>query len=338
MNWYLQSGKDSDVIISSRVRLSRNIEGIPFVQRCKEEELKTVYSKLKEVTPSIGYGLKFIDLKDVDDIDKQVLVEKRIISPEFAKSKNPYTAIILNDEENICIVVNEEDHIKLQVFCSGVELENLMNLAIEIDQKLENLVPYSFNKKYGYLTACPTNVGTGLKVSVLAHLPALSVTGNIRKVLNAVNNLGMSIRGIYGEGTKVEGDIYQISNNQTLGVTEKDITKNLKLISQKVTEQERLARKYLTKKGIEIEDRIYRDFGLITNARKLSEEECLELISSIKLGTDLGIIDELNDSKVLKLMLETKPANLQKRVGKILSVYEQDIERANVVKQIIKED
>lgn len=338
MNWYLQSGKDSDVIISSRVRLSRNIEGIPFVGKCKEEELKTVYSKLKSIVSSLGYGLKFIDLKDLDDINKEVLVEKHLISPEFAKSKNPYSAIILNDEENICIVINEEDHIKLQVFCSGIELENLMNLAIEIDQKLENLVPYSFSKKYGYLTACPTNVGTGLKISVMAHLPALSVTGNIRKVLNAVNNLGMSVKGVYGEGSKAEGDIYQISNNQTLGVTEKEITKNLKLISQKIIEQERLARKYLGKKGLDLEDRIYRDFGLVSNARKISEEEARELLSSVKLGTDLGIIQELNDSKVAKLMLETKPACIQKRLGKRLSVYEQDIERANIIKEIIKED
>ena len=338
MNWYLQSGKDSDVIISSRVRLSRNIEGIPFVQKCKDEELKTVYDKLENVVPSLGYGLKFISLKDLDDINKEILVEKRLISPEFAKSKNPFSAIIINDEENICITINEEDHIKLQVFSSGVELENLMNLAIEIDQKLETLVPYSFNKKYGYLTACPTNVGTGLKISILAHLPGLTVTGNVRKVLNAVNNLGMSVRGLYGEGSKVEGDFYQIANNQTLGVTEKEITKNLKLISQKVIEQERLARKYLTKKGIEIEDKIYRDFGVLTNAKKLSKEEANELLSSVKLGTDLGIIEELNDLKVAKLMLETKPASIQKRVGKKLSVYEQDIERANIIKQILKEE
>ncbi len=335
MNWYLQNGKDSDVIISSRVRLSRNIEGLPYVQKCNEEQLKTVYNKLKDVTPSIGYGLKFISLNDLDNINKQALVEKHIISPEFSKSRNKYAAIIINEEENICIEVNEEDHIKLQVFSSGMELENLMNLAIEIDQKLEELVPYSFSKKYGYLTACPTNVGTGLKVSVLAHLTALSLTENIRKVLNAVNNLGMSIRGMYGEGSKPEGDLYQISNNQTLGVTEKEITKNVKLISQKVIEQERTARKYLAKKGIDLEDKIYRDFGVLSNARKLSEEEARELLSSVKLGTDLGIIKELDDTKISKLILQTKPANLQLRVGKELSIYEQYIERAKIVQDII---
>ncbi len=338
MNWYLQNGKDSDVIISSRVRLSRNIEGIPFVSKSKEGQLSAINEKLKSIVPALGYGLKYINLTDIDDLNKEVLVEKHLISPEFAKSKNPYTAIIINDEENICIQVNEEDHIKIQVFSSGLDVENLMNLAIEIDQKLEDLIPYSVSKKYGYLTACPTNVGTGLKISVLAHLPALSLTGNIRKVLNAVNNLGMSIRGLYGEGSKVEGDIYQISNNQTLGVTEKEITKNLKLISQKIIEQERLARKFLAKKGEELEDKVYRDYGVLSNARKLSEEEAQELLSSVKLGTDLGIIKELNDSKISKLILETKSANVQVKVGKKLSVYEQDIERANIVKQIIKED
>ena len=338
MNWYLQNGKDSDVVISSRVRLSRNIEGIPYVQKCKEEELKAIYNKIKEIVPSIGYGLKFISMKDLDDLNKESLVEKHLISPEFAKSKNPYCALVINDEENICIAINEEDHIKLQVFSSGLELENLMNLAIEIDQKLEELVPYSFSKKYGYLTACPTNVGTGLKISVLAHLPALSITGNIRKVLNAVNNFGMSIRGLYGEGSKVEGDFYQISNNQTIGITEKEITKNLKVISQKIIEQERMARKYLTKKGIELEDKLYRDFGILSNARKLSEEEVTELLSSVKLGTDLGIIKELDDTKVSKLILQTKSANLQIAVGKKLSIYEQYVERAELIRKIISEE
>lgn len=338
MNWYLQNGKDSDVIMSTRVRLARNIQGIPFVQRCNEEELKNVYNTMKKIAPAIGYGLRFIALNDIENLDKEVLVEKHIISPEFSLSKNPYAAIIINDEENICIEVNEEDHIKLQVFGAGQELENLMNLAIEIDEKIEDYVAYSFSEKYGYLTACPTNVGTGLKISVLAHLPALSLTGNIRKVLNVINNLGMNIRGIYGEGSKVEGDIYQISNNQTLGITEKEITKNLKLISQKVMEQERTARKFLGKKEVELADKVYRDFGILNYARKITEEETKKLLSSIKLGTDLGIIEELNDSKIAELILKTKPANLQKQSGNTLSVYEQEIERAKIIREIINKD
>ena len=335
MNWYLQNGKESDVILSSRVRLSRNIKGIPFTTKCKDEDFKKVYDLMKNATMSLGYGLKFIALKDIDDITKGVLAEEHLISQEFAKTKNPYAAIIINDDENICIEVNEEDHIKLQVFSTGLDIENLMNLAIEIDQKLENIVPYSYNEQYGYLTACPTNVGTGLKASVLVHLAGLTQTGNIRKILNVINNFGMSVRGAYGEGTKVEGDLYQISNNQTLGVTEGEIIKNLKLISQKIISQERLARKFLTKNSVELEDKVYRDFGILSNARKLTNDETKELLSTVKLGTDLGIIKELNDTKVMELLVYTKPSNLQKRVNKSLNLYEQEIERPKVINEII---
>ena len=336
MNWYLQNGKKSDVVISSRIRLARNIQGLPFIEKCNQSDLKKVYDLMKDASITLGYGLKFIALKDMDMLTKNSLVEKHIISPSFAKNNNSNAAIVINDEENICITINEEDHIKLQVFSSGLELENLINLAIEIDKKIEEYVPSSYHSQYGYLTACPTNVGTGLKASVLVHLPALSLTGNIRKVLNVVNNFGMSIRGVYGEGSKVEGDMYQISNNQTLGITEKEIIKNLNLITQKVIEQERVARKYIAQNSIELEDNIYRDFGILTNARRLTKEETVELLSNVKMGTDLGIINELNDSKISELMLYTKPANLQKRVGKKLTTYEQEIERAKVVKEIIQ--
>lgn len=337
MSWYLQSGKESDVVISSRVRLSRNIKGIPFTTRAKASDLKRVFDLMKEATLSLGYGLNFIALKDMDDLTRNALAEKHIISMELAKSQNPYAAILINDDENICIEINEEDHIKLQVFSSGLDLENLMNLAIEIDQKLEEIIPYSFNEKYGYLTACPTNVGTGLKASVLVHLKALSMTGNARKVLNAINGLGMNVRGLYGEGTKVEGDMYQISNNQTLGITEKEIIKNLNLITQKIIKQEKYARKYLAQKEVELQDMVYRDFGVLSNARRISEEEIKDLLSSVKLGCDLGIISEVDDKKILELMLYTKDANLQKRVGKKLNSYEREIERANVVKQILNQ-
>ena len=337
MSWYLQSGKESDVVISSRVRLSRNIKGIPFTTRAKASDLKRVFDLMKEATLSLGYGLNFIALKDMDDLTRNALAEKHIISMELAKSQNPYAAILINDDENICIEINEEDHIKLQVFSSGLDLENLMNLAIEIDQKLEEIIPYSFNEKYGYLTACPTNVGTGLKASVLVHLKALSMTGNARKVLNAINGLGMNVRGLYGEGTKVEGDMYQISNNQTIGITEKEIIKNLNLITQKIIKQEKYARKYLAQKEIELQDMVYRDFGVLSNARRISEEEIKDLLSSVKLGCDLGIISEVDDKKILELMLYTKDANLQKRVGKKLNSYEREIERANVVKQILNQ-
>ena len=332
-NWYLKNGKDSDVVISSRVRLARNLADFPFKDKAKQEDLEQILKKIKEIVPSIGYGLKYIELRNIDNITKLTLIENHLISPEFATNKNG--AILINDEENICIMINEEDHIRIQVFSSGQELEELLNLAIEIDEKIDGLVTYATNEKYGYLTSCPTNVGTGLRASVMVHLPALTLTGNIEKVLNVVNNFGMNIRGVYGEGTQSKGNIYQISNNQSLGLIEKEIIKNIKTITEKVIEQERLARKYLTKRQIDLEDRVYRAYGILANAMKLSSEECRKLLSDVKLGTDLGIIKELDDMKVSKLETYTKPGNLQKYLAKELDAYDRDIERSKVVKQIL---
>lgn len=312
LNWYLQSGKESDVVISTRIRLARNIKDIPFTSHMQKKEAELVLNKLESITPNIGYGLKMLRLNKMDDLTKLSLVEKHIISPDFAVDKQQTGAIIINEEENICIMVNEEDHLRIQVLSTGLELEQSLALALEIDEKIESLVNYAFSEKYGYLTACPTNVGTGMRASVMVHLPALTITGNSKKVLEAVNNFGMNIRGIYGEGSKSQGDIYQISNKQSLGTSENDIIKNLKVITEKIIEQERLARKYLGKEQIELEDRVYRAYGILSSAKKISSEEAKELLSSVKLGTDMGIIKELNDLKVNELLLYTKPRKFAK--------------------------
>lgn len=336
-NWYLQNGKDSDVVISSRVRLARNMQQYPFTVKCSKEDFTRILDEIKGIVPSLGYGLKFININDIDDITKISLVEKHIISPDFAMKKNTNGAIVINEEENICIMINDEDHIKLQVFSSGQDLQNLMNLIIEIDEKLGELVKYSYSKQFGFLTVSPINVGTGMKASVMVHLPALTLTGNISKVLQIVNNFGMNIRGVYGEGTQSQGDIYQISNKQCLGLTEQEIIKNLEIITEKVIEQERLARKYLAKDELALEDRVYRAYGVLKYGVKLSAEECRKLLSDVKLGTDLGIIKELDDAKISKLSLYTKPGNLQKYLGKQLDGYERDIKRAEVIKQILSQ-
>ena len=338
MNWYLQSGKESDVVVSSRIRLARNIIEYPFETRCSKKENEEIVNKIKEVLPSIGYGLKILKLKDMDDITKMSLVEKRLVSPDFVMNKNDIGAIAINEEENICIMINEEDHLRLQVFAPGFEIEELLKLMVEIDTKFGKALNYAYNDKYGYLTACPTNVGTGMRVSVMVHLPALTKTGNIQKVLHIINNFGMNIRGIYGEGSKAAGDMYQISNKQTLGVSEEEIINNMKIIVEKIIEQERLARKYLAKHSIELEDKVYRSFGIISNCKKISSEEAREILSDVKLGTDLGIIKEPDDLKVKKLYLYTKPANLQKYLGEVNDNYERDIKRAEVIKNIIKEN
>lgn len=337
LNWYLQNGKDSDVVISSRIRLARNLANFPFMEKADTQTKQKIEDTIKEITPSIGYGLKFVKLKDMDEITKMTLLEKRLVSPNFALNKEDIGAMLINDDENISIMINEEDHFRIQVMASGLDLENLINFATEIDEKISSLVNYAYNEKYGFLTACPTNAGTGIRASVMVHLPGLARTGNIRKILEVINNFGMNIRGIYGEGTKSGGDMYQVSNKQTLGLSEQEIVKNLKLITEKIIEQERLARKILARDNIELEDKIYRAYGIFTNARKISSEEARDLLSEIKLGTDLGILQELNDLKVKKLELYTKPANLQKYLGKQVDSYERDIKRAEVIRQIIGE-
>lgn len=334
-NWYLQNGKNSDVIISTRVRLARNIKGFNFESRCSEEDKKQILEEIERVLPSLGYGLQLLRLKDMDDLTKLSLVEKHIISPEFANSKNKNSAILINTEENICIMINEEDHLRMQFFTEGMAIEELMNLAVEVDQKLENLLDYAYNEKYGYLTACPTNVGTGVRISVMVHLPGLTETGNLNKVLHIVNNFGMSVRGVYGEGSQSMGNIYQISNNQTVGITEQEIVKNMKIITEKVIEQERIARKYLSKDKVVFADKVYRAFGILKNARLLSSNECIYLLSDVKLGTDMGVISELDDTKVKKMFLYTKPANLQKFCGKAMNTNERDSKRTEVIRQII---
>ena len=334
MNWYLQTSKDSDVVKSTRINFKRNIKNYKF--HLDDLELKELEKKIEDNIYAIGYGLKLLKLKDMDEITKKSLVEKNLISPTFLVKKGEIGSILINDEENICIMIGGDDHLNIQVFSSGLELENTLNLAIEIEEKIGEILGFSINKKYGYLTRRLTDLGTGLKASVMVHLPALVKTGNIGKMLDVVRDFNMEVTGEYGKTTKDQEDIYQISNKQTLGITEKEIVNNLKVIIKKLEEQERTARKMLTKDSIELEDMVLRSYGILTNCRKISYEEAKELLSNIKLGVDLGILDNLDDSKVQKLYLYTKPENLQKYLGAKYDKVEQEIKRAEVIKQIVK--
>lgn len=335
MNWYLQSGKESDVAISTRIRFSRNINGYSF--NLSSEELENLENKIKESIYEIGYGLKYLKIKDMDEITKISLLEKNLVTEEFLNKNQDKKSILINDEENICIMIGEEDHLKIQVYSAGLELENTLNLAIELDKKLEEVLGYCVSKKYGYLTAYPSNLGTGLKASVMLHLPALQKTNNIKKVLQVISNFGVEIKAISSKEGNLIGDIYQISNKQTLGLTEEEIAKNIKVIAEKIIKNERQARKYLANEGIDLEDEIYRSFGILTNCKKITEEETLELLSNIKLGVDLGILKEATDLQVQSLYLYTKSANMQKRLGETLGKIEQDVKRAETIKQIFNE-
>jgi len=335
MNWYLDTGENSDIVTSTRIRFARNLSNYKFNKTMTANDAENMISEIENIIPSLGYGLKLLRLKDIDDITKLTLVEKHLISPEFAFKNKFEGAIIINDEEDICIMVNEEDHLRIQIFSSGLNLDNLINLGIELDEKLGRLLSYATNEKYGFLTSCPTNVGTGMRASVMLNLPALSKTKNINKILDIINNFGMNIRGLYGENSKIQGNMYQISNKQSLGTTEEETIKKLKSITEKVIEQERLARSYIGKNALELEDKVYRDYGVLTNARKISSDEAINLLSNVKLGVYMGIIKEITELQIKKLELYIKPANLQKYFGKILDEYERDVKRAELIKIIL---
>ena len=336
MNWYLQSTDNSDVVKSTRISFLRNIGEFKFNLE-EKDYIEKLENKIKDNLYSIGYGLKFLKLKDMDEITRRSLVEKYLITPEFAFKKVETGSILINDDENICIMIGGKDHLNIQVFSAGLDLENTLNLAIEIEEKIGDALGYAINKKYGYLTSSPSNLGTGLKASVTVYLPALSKTRNTRKIFDAISSFGMSVRGINGDNNQNQGYIYKISNKQTLGITENEIIKNLKVITTTVIEQERQAKKLLIKDLIDLEDEIYRSYGIFTNARKISYEESINLLSDIKLGVDLGILDNLTDMQVQKLYLYTKPANLQKYLGEKFDKIDIDIKRAEVIKQIINE-
>ena len=328
-NWYLETGKESDVVIFSKIRLVRNLSQFNFYIN-EEQEVLNLEKLIQENFLQIGYGLKFLKLRDCDEITLRALIEKGLITSEMAKNKNK-TSILINDEENICILINNDDHLNIQVFGTGFELEAIKNLCVEIDEKMQSIFTISKSPKYGYLTACPINVGTGMKMSLILHLPGLTKTNNMRKVTKFVRQFGIEI-------TKEQNpDIYKITNERTLGITEDDILKSLKVITEKIIEQERVARKILTENQIELEDSILRSYGIFSNCKKISQNEAEELLTNIKLGTDLGILKELTDSKVKKLYLYIKTANLSKYFGQELTTEEENIKRAEVIKQITKD-
>lgn len=335
MNWYLQSNENLDVVRSTRIRLLRNINGLKFNLNSKEKEM--LKEKIKENLYSIGYDLKFLELKDMDVITKSSLVEKNIISQKYLAEESQTGSILINDLENICIMLGGENHLSIQVFESGLNLENTLNLAIEIEEKIGEILDYSISKKYGYLTKSLNDIGTGLKASVMLELPALAKTGNLKKILNTIRDFNINIDGEYGKTSKNLDYIYQISNKQTIGITEKEIVNNINVIAKSLIEQERQARRILLKEGLELEDTIHRSYGILTNCKKISYSEAKELLTNIKIGVDTGILDKINDFQVKRLFLYIKPANLQKYYGEEMDKIEQDIKRAELIKQIAQE-
>ena len=308
--WYVDAGPDSDVVISSRVRLARNFDAYPFPQRSLPEHQHKVIEETCDAlfsgNPKLKDNFSLVRLKDISLTDRQVLVEKHLISKELAES-NLETAALISGDEQVSIMFNEEDHLRLQCLASGMQMEKAFDICNYLDNLIADKVDYAFNDTLGYLTSCPTNVGTAIRVSVMLHLPALTMTGYIRTILESCGKLGLAVRGLYGENTEAYGDMYQLSNQVTLGKSENDIVMSIKNISYQIIEQERLLRtELLNKNRNKIEDRIMRSYGVLRFARNLSSDEALQKLSDLRLGINMGLIGELSETDVSEMVIRKR--------------------------------
>jgi protein arginine kinase len=328
---------ENDVAISSRVRLARNLEAYPFTTRmsCKQgaEILEKVKKVLIDSICTSKHELSFLDMQAIKPWDKQILVDTHLISPEFAQG-NVNRAVVISKDERISIMVNEEDHLRLQCIYSGIQLEEAWILCSSIESELNSKLGFAFDKSYGYLTCCPTNVGTGIRASVMLHLPALSMTGYIKGILETCGKIGVAVRGAYGENSEATGNMFQISNQVTLGQTEQEIIAGITNITSQISEQEKMLRMELYKQNpIRFEDRIFRSLGLLQNARVISSEESLKLISDVRLGIIMGLLQGMELEELNELMLMIQPAYLNKLKGEKLKPDERDHKRAEVIRE-----
>lgn len=334
--WLRGSGPKSEIVISSRIRLARNVAGFPFLARCAPGERQALEAKLRDTVlqSDLAPQLMYVDLAAAPELDRQLLVERHLISRPHAAVEGA-RGVAISGDETLSIMINEEDHLRIQVLRSGLQLEDAWAQINRIDDLLEQKLPWSFHPKFGYLTACPTNVGTGLRVSVMLHLPALKLTGEIEKVFRAAKELRLAVRGLYGEGTEATGDFYQISNQTTLGKSEEQILNEFQVaVVPRIVEYELQARRVLTSdRAVAVDDRIYRAVGVLRSARLLTSEEVLFLLSHVRLGIHLGRITDIDMKAVNELFLQTQSAHLQKMLGKRLEGDERRTARATYVRQ-----
>ena len=338
--WYIDKGPDSDVVLSCRVRLARNFAEYPYPHRSMPETRRRVMDRTVEAVMHGNGGMsqqfRFIDFTKLPAVERQVLVEKHLVSKELAGSKIECGAII-SASENISIMLNEEDHLRIQVLGAGMQLDNLWTLADKLDNLLSETIDFAYDPKFGYLTCCPTNIGTAVRASAMLHLPALVMTGTIKGILESVTKLGVAVRGMFGENTEATGNIFQISNQVTLGRTENDIITGVRSLANQIVEQERNLRQELLKQnGIRLEDRISRAYGVLRTARIISAEETLQKLSDVRLGVNLGLLPGLDETKLNTLMLDIQPGNIQQKAGRALRPDDRDTTRADLVRESMK--
>ncbi len=337
LKWYEQMVPDGDVVISSRVRLARNLENYPFSSKITDEEAAALVNEVKGITASLTEQGKrqfySCNISTLSDIDRTAMVERHIVSPLLAE-KEQVTGLILSEDETVSIMINEEDHVRIQAIEGGLNLENAYKQADIIDDIAYEKLHFAYDEKYGYLTACPTNAGTGMRASCMVFLPALGAARLIEKLIEEVGKYGVTIRGIYGEGTKSLGSIYQISNQKTMGNSESEIIENLKRIVFQVVKQERKRREYmLSVNADEIEDQVFRSYGILKYAKQISSDDAMTLLSQIKFGADCGLIKFDREINIHKLMMGVQPGSLQWTLGKNVGSITRDQSRAEFIRK-----
>ncbi len=329
-DWMQGSGPHSDVVMTSRVRLARNLRGFPFPGYSQEKQRLELLNLAKPVVEALSemgdaYSEDYVSLTK---IHKQVLVERHLISREHA-ARSAGCAVVVDARQNLSIMINEEDHFRIQGIRAGLDLLNAWSLVDRVDSELEAHLPYAYDPKLGYLTACPTNVGTGMRASVMLHLPALALTEQINPVIKAVGKIGLAVRGLYGEGTDALGNLFQISNQHTLGEKEHDIIASIERVIERVVSSELNARqKLLEDNPIMLRDQVGRAYAILRHAHILSSKEALNLLSLLRLGADLDILPDCDRSVLDLLLMEIQPAHLQLRAEIELNAEERDMRRA----------
>jgi protein arginine kinase len=334
--WLETLGIDEDVVVSTRIRVARNIEKYKFPNLIDDIDAEEITQDILKGLKNLQTDYEFYRNSDLTEVERNVFVEKHLISPNLSGEVQNGSFFVRKDEKTT-VMINEEDHIRIQVLLPGLNIEEGWNICSSIDDELEKSIKYAFHEKFGYLTSCPTNVGTGLRASVMLHLPGLSMTGQINTIMEGLRKIGLTVRGLYGEGSKALGNLFQISNQTTIGEKEEDIIKKInKVIFQMVT-RERNTRKYIMdKKGIEIEDKVFRSLGILNYSRVISTLEAMNHLSNVKLGTDMGIVKDIKSKEIIKLMLEIQPASIQFSQGESINNRQIDILRGKALRKKLK--
>ena len=338
--WLRGTGPESDVVVSTRIRLARNLADHPFTNRANAHQKAEIEIKLRECIAQldIPHKLEFVDVASLSTIDRQFLVERQLISRELSSVIEGPRGVAFDDRESVSLMINEEDQLRIQVMRSGLALDTAWEEINHIDDLIESKITYAYHEQFGYLTACPTNVGTGMRASVMLHLPALGVTKQIEKAFKALQKINLVVRGLYGEGSRASGDFYQISNQVTLGKSEASALSDIREVITEIMRYERLARTALVRESRQsLHDRVARAVGTLQSATMMTSEETMELLSSVRLGIHLKLLDDVPLSLINELFLHSQPAHLQKLMGETLDGEARNAARARYLRSRLRE-